>query len=235
MRARVDAGRSAALLVERGFAVARAPVTVVRGTNALPPRGPFDAAVATSAKGVALLAPAARYAILGLPLYVVGDQTARAAVAIGMPVAGEPALAVAALSATMRRRLAPHSRVLYLAGEDRKSALEAALAEAGHSTTLLEVYVAEARGAWSEEEARAVAGCGAALHYSRRSAALAIDLAARAGLADHFRSLAHACFSSDAAEPLRALGAPRIDWASEPREELLFDALERALAAPGGA
>jgi len=75
-----------------------------------------------------------------------------------------------------------------------------------------------------------VAGCAAALHYSRRSAALAVALAERAGLADPFRAILHVCLSPDAGEPLRAMGAPRLAWASEPREDRLIDALERALA-----
>lgn len=229
MRARDEAARSAALLLARGFAVARAPATEIRATGASPPPGRFDAVAATSAKAIALLVPAARAAIAGPPLFVVGEQTAQAAAQAGIALACEAAPDVAALIAALRRRLAPHSRVLYLAGRERKSALEAALSEAGHLTTPVEIYAAEARAAWDEDEARAVAGCGAALHYSRRSAALAAALAERAGLADHFRALLHVCLSPDAGEPLRAMGAPRLAWASEPREERLIDALERAL------
>jgi len=230
MRARDDAARSAALLLARGFVAARAPAMEIRATGALPPPGPFDAVAATSAKAIALLAPAAREAIVGPPLYVVGEQTAQAAREAGIAVACEAAPDVAALSAALRRRLAPRSRVLYLAGRERRNALEAALSEAGHRTTPVEVYVAEARAAWNEDEARAVAACGAALHYSRRSAALAVELAERAGLADHFRTILHVCLSPDAGEPLRAWGAPRVVCASQPREDRLIDALERALA-----
>ncbi len=49
------------------------------------------------------------------------------------------------------------------------------------------------------------------------------------GLADRFRALLHVCLSPDAGEPLRACGAPRVVCASEPREDRLIDALERAL------
>ncbi len=234
LRAADDAARSAALLLARGFVAALAPVTEIRATGALPPPGPFDAVVATSAKAIALLAPAARAAIIGPPLYVVGERAARAAREAGIAVACEAATDVAALSAVLRQRLAAHSCVLYLGGRERKSALETDLTEAGHRTTPVEVYAAEARAAWSEDEARAVAECGAALHYSSRSAALAVELAERAGLADAFRAFFHVCLSADAGEPLRALGAPRLAWASEPREDRLIDALERALAGPDG-
>ncbi len=230
MRARDDAARSAALLLARGFVAVRAPATQIRATGALPPPGPFDALAATSAKAVALLAPAARAALVGLPLYVVGEQTAQAAAEAGIPVVDEAAPDVAALLARLLRRLAPRSRVLYLAGRERKSALEAALSEAGHLTTPVEIYVAEARAAWDEGEARAVATCCAALHYSRRSAALAVELAERAGLADPFRAILHVCMSPDAGAPLHAWGASRVVCASRPREDRLIDALERALA-----
>jgi uroporphyrinogen-III synthase len=70
------------------------------------------------------------------------------------------------------------------------------------------------------------------LHYSRRSAALAVELAERAGVAEPFRALLHVCLSPDAAAPLRAWGAGRVVCASEPTEDRLIDALERALAAP---
>ena len=104
---------------------------------------------------------------------------------------------------------------------------------AGHFTTPVEVYAAEAREAWSEDEAQAVAECAAALHYSRRSAALAVQLAERAGLAGPFRAMLHVCLSADAGEPLRAFGASRLACASEPREDRLIDALERAFAESG--
>lgn len=234
MRAPDEAERSAALLRARGFEAALAPATQIRATGAPPPPGPFDAVVATSAKAIDLLAPSERPAIAALPLFLVGEQTARAAAAAGIPLAQEAAPDVAALSATLLRSLGPRSRVLYLAGRDRKSALETALREAGHLATTLEVYVAEARAAWSEDEARAVAGCSAALHYSRRSALLAVELAERAGLIERFRALLHVCLSPDIGEPLSALGAPRLFYASEPREDRLIDALERALAETQG-
>jgi uroporphyrinogen-III synthase len=232
MRSRDDAARSAARLSARGFVAALAPAIEIRATGALPPPGPFDAAVATSAKAIALIAPAARAAIANLPLFVVGEQTAQAAAKAGAPIAAAPAPDIAALIATLLPRLAPRSRLLYLAGRERKSALETALGEAGHLTTPMEVYAAEARAAWSADEARAVVRSAAALHYSRRSAALAVELAERAGVAEPFRALLHVCLSPDAAAPLRAWGAGRVVCASEPTEDRLIDALERALAAP---
>ncbi len=113
MRARDDAARSAALLRARGFLAALAPAIEIRATGALPPRGPFDAVAATSAKAIALLAPAARAAIAGPPLYVVGEQTAEAAAEAGMPIAAEAAPDVAALiAALLRAPRAPFARAV---------------------------------------------------------------------------------------------------------------------------
>ena len=228
-RAREDAGRSAVLLRARGFAVAFAPATVIRATGALPPAAPFDAVAATSAKAIALLTPAARAAIAGLALYVVGERAGGAAADAGLALALAPSPAVAGLAAALRQRLAPEARVLYLAGRDRKAALEGALRESGARTTILEVYVAEARESWSPDEARSLAGCDAALHYSRRSAMLTVALAGRAGVTARMRETAHICLSDDAAEPLRDAGWPRLVCADEPDEERLMGALERAL------
>lgn len=229
MRARDEAARSAAFLRSRGFLPALAPAIEIHASGALPPPGRFDVVAATSARAIALLAPAARAAIVGPPLYVVGERTAEAAAQAGMRIALRPAPDVAALVAALLDRLAPHSRLLYLAGRERKDALEAAVSEAGHIVTAMEVYAAEARAAWSDEEARAVAECDAALHYSSRSAALALDLAERAGLAGAFRALVHVCISAQAGAPLRVCGAARLAYAREPREDRLVEALERAL------
>ena len=46
---------------------------------------------------------------------------------------------------------------------------------------LAEVYAAEPRQSWRPQEIRALEACGFALHYSRRSAALAAELAERGG------------------------------------------------------
>ncbi len=224
-----DAERSAASLRSRGFDVAAAPVLNIVATGDAAPTGPFDAAVATSANAILHLAPAARTAIAGLPLYLVGQRAARAAADAGLSPALAPAPDVAALSAALKARLAPQARVLYLAGRDRKDALEGALAAIGAQTSVLETYAAGAREGWSKEEAAELARCAAALHYSRRSAALAVSLAARAGLAEHFAAIAHVCFSADVAEPLREVGWSHIVCAEAPDETHLLAALEQAL------
>ncbi len=86
-----------------------------------------------------------------------------------------------------------------------------------------------AREAWRADEIAALAGCAAALHYSRRSAELACLLARRSGLADSWRNVAHICISEEAAAPLHAFGARRVYVAALAREQELFDRLAEAI------
>jgi uroporphyrinogen-III synthase len=234
LRSVEDAGRSAEVLRRRGFEPVLAPVTTIRATGARPPGRAFDAVLATSANAFARLSAEARAELGGLKLYVAGERTAAAAGAAGFPGVEAIAPDATGLAGLIAMRLPRESRLLYLAGRNRKGDLEAALAAASRRVLAVEVYVADARPKWSAAEALAVSTCQAVLHYSRRSADLARTLAERAGLGDHFRAVLHVCISQDAAEPLRGWGAARTAVASAAQEPLLLDALEAAIAAPCG-
>ncbi len=212
MRARDDAARSAALLLARGFAdgaragdgnprdrrpAAARPVRRGRSDQRQGDRAPRSGGARGDRRRAALCRGRTdRAGGEGR-----GDRGSRA----------RPAPDVAALVAALRRRLAPRSRVLYLAGRDRKSALEAALSEAGHLTTPVEVYAAEARAAWSEDEARAVAAMrrGAALFAPLRRARRG---AGRAGGPRRSFSRASPClpFAATPANRCAPSGAPRL-------------------------
>lgn len=223
-RARGDANASAARLRRFGFSVVRLPVIEIRPLPVEPRRLRYDAVIASSDK-----------AFLSAPrldkrsaLYVVGARTARAAEARGWRLASPPAREAGELITTLMAMLKPGASVLYLAGRDRKEAIEAALAER-FELEVAETYAAEAREAWRPSEARALARCAAALHYSRRSAGLAAALAKRAGAEACFLNLKHVCLSRDVAEPLQALGAARIALAETPDEAGLFHTLREEL------
>ena len=228
MRAEDDAEATAVELAARGFEAVIAPAIEIHALPAVPPAERFDALVATSRRAIRALRDADRARLATIPLHVVGAHAGRAAGKAGLALAGEPAVDAGALAERLARTLPAQARLLYLAGRDRKPTLEAALAAAGVSVQAIELYAAEAREAWSAREAGAVAACDGALHYSRRSAALAVGLAARAGLAQRFRALLHVCLSADVAEPLGAAGATRIVVAAAPDEAHLLAALERA-------
>ena len=223
-RAREDANGSAARLRRFGFSVVCLPVIEIRPSPVEPPRLRYDAVIASSDK-----------AFLSAPrldkrssLYVVGARTGRAAEARGWRLASPPAREARELITTLTAVLKPGASVLYLAGRDRKEAVEAALAEK-FELEVAETYAAEAREAWRPSEARALSRCVAALHYSRRSAGLAAALAKTAGAEACFLNLKHVCLSRDVAEPLQALGATRIAIAETPDEAGLFHTLRDEL------
>jgi uroporphyrinogen-III synthase len=222
-RARADAARSAARLRRLGFAVACLPVIEIAPLSFTPKRTRYDAVVATSANAFLGEPPV----VASSPLYVVGARTARAAEARGWRMAAPPAADAERLVETLKRRIAPGANLLYLAGRDRKPSLEAAL-DGFCALEVVEAYAAEARKAWRPVEARALASSVVALHYSRRSAALAAQLAESAGAAAHFASMRHVCLSNDVAEPLRAIGAAQVLVADQPKESALFATLSEA-------
>ena len=227
MRAEDDAAATAAALATLGFDSAIAPAIEIRALAPPLPDGPFDGVVATSPRAIRALGRGERVRLAATPLYAVGARAAEAAAAAGLAVTSDPAEDAAALVAGLALRLPPAARLIYLAGRDRKPALEAALARAGFSVAAVELYAAEARAAWSAREAGAIAGCNVALHYSRRTAALALALAVQAGFAPRFRALVHVCLSADVAAPLLADGASRVVCADAANQASLFAALQR--------
>ncbi len=222
-RARDDAARSAARLGRLGWSVACLPVTEIAPLPIAPASARYDAVVATSARAFLVDPPIEASS----PLYVVGARAARAAEARGWRIAAPPEPDAERLIERLRRDIRAGAKALYLAGRDRKPALEAALG-AFCALEVVEAYAAEARAEWRPAEARALAACAVGLHYSRRSAALAARLAGRAGAAVHFAGMRHVCLSDDVAEPLRAIGAARIFIAERPDEAALFATLSGA-------
>ena len=212
-RARDDAERSLARLRDLGLSAVIAPVLAARRLPAILPSGAFDAVIATSARAVesvGFVPPA--------PLHVVGERTAHAASARSLALAAPAAATALALAETLLARMRPGARVLYLAGRDRKPDLEIALRRAGIAVETLETYVARARRQWTRAEIGALRECGSALHYSRRSAELAIALARMSGISEDFRGWRHVAISADAAAPLAALGVADLRIAASPDE-----------------
>jgi uroporphyrinogen-III synthase len=222
-RARGDGTASAARLRGLGFSVACLPVIEIKPQPVRTRRRRYDAVIATSS--AAFLGEGPK----GIsPLFVVGARTARAAKARGWRLASAPAPDAEKLTERLQGALNPGASVLYLAGRDRKGTIEAAL-ESAFALEVVEAYAAEGRKAWRPAEARALASCVAALHYSRRSAGLAAALARGSGAEAPFLELTHVCLSRDVAEPLEAAGAGRIAIAESPDEAGLFHALCRGL------
>ncbi len=222
-RAREDAAGSAARLRRLGFSVAHLPVIEVAPLPFAPAKARYDAVVATSAKAFLSEAPLDRAG----PLFVVGARTAREAEARGWRLAAPPAPDAEGLAETVERMTQPSASVLYLAGRDRKPALEAMIG-ATRALEVVETYAAVARRGWSPAEIRGLASSVIALHYSRRSAGLAAWLAEEAGLSGRFAAMAHICLSADVAAPLEAIGATHLFTAPRPDEPSLLATLSHA-------
>jgi uroporphyrinogen-III synthase len=223
-RAREDAGPTAARLRRLGFSVACLPVIEIEIKRVRPRRTHYDAVIATSGKAFLSDTPLDKAS----PLHVVGARTGRAAEACGWRLASPPARDADALIMALIGALKPGANVLYLAGRDRKEAIEAALSEA-YALEIAESYAAEAREAWRPRETAALKSCVAALHYSRRSASLAAALAKAAGAEAPFLELKHVCISRDVAETLQAIGVKPIAIAETPDEAGLFRSLREKL------
>jgi uroporphyrinogen-III synthase len=224
-----EARRSAAALEASGYRIVLAPVTRIVGTGATVPDSQFDAIVATSARAFNFLSAEACARLAQIPMFAVGDSTAAAARSCGLSAVQTIAPDGSSLVPILLERLSSQTRLLYLAGQFRKTEIEDAVLATGAKLALVEVYRAEAAAGWSEAEADAIRGCAAALHYSPRSAVLACDFARQVAIDAHFREMTHVCLSLHVAEPLRALGASRIVIASRPREDALFAALQGAV------
>jgi uroporphyrinogen-III synthase len=218
---------TARMLRARGHEVLVAPVLEVVPTGAPLPAGPFAAVLATSAQAFEALSEAQVHGLREAPLYLVGARTAAASRARGLAVPRVVAPDGARLAESLREAGLSSRNVLYLAGRDRKATLEEACAKLDCRLHVVEVYEARPADGLTPEVVAALEGCriDAVLHYSRRSAELALELARAAGVLPGFSHARHVCLSGDVAEPLRAAGVPTV-ISTAPNTHALFDALE---------
>ncbi|MCW2274233.1 uroporphyrinogen-III synthase [Rhodoblastus acidophilus] len=211
-----EAERTAGRLSALGHEALIAPVMEVAPTGAALPDGPFDLVVATSARALHEVAP------IAAPLACVGEKTAAAGRKAGFSVA-----AVAPDAERLADLLLKESgtkRVLYVAGRERRADLETRLGGAGWRVDLVEVYAARPVAAWPKKivEALAAGEIDGVLHYSPRSAALALPLMGEARTRlDHF------CLSPAVARACAEIPADRVFVASQPIEDCLLSLIER--------
>lgn len=227
-RPKADADRTAARLLGRGHEAIIAPVTVITPTGAPPPAQDFDAIILTSAHAVLALMPDNR------PVFAVGARTAAAARQAGFREIHTAKGDARTLTELVLRTLPQGGTLLHPAARHRKAEPEASLTMAGFTVRVWETYEAGAVSALPDPVPQFLrAGrIDAALHYSRRSLAILLDLVERGDLRAPFAALDHICLSADVATPLGNLGiAPVI--AAEPREEALLAALDAAAGISG--
>jgi len=205
-----------------------APVLEIVPTGAPLPQGAFDLVLATSAQAFAGVKPTAE--LVALPFACVGEKTAAAGRGAGFSLA-HAAPDVEALADFLRTGKAAKS-ALYLAGRERRSTLEETLRAAGWRVEIVETYAALPVQAWPEDILAALdAGeIDGVLHYSPRSAALALALIGR----EHAHRLRHFCLSPAIAAVCRDWAPDeRVFAASQPDEEALITLLRAQDPRPG--
>jgi uroporphyrinogen-III synthase len=237
-RPAAEAERTGAALFAAGHEPILAPVmaiaAIAEGHQALETaldRAPPPAALLiTSANALHALASPLVARLAALPVFAVGVGTAAAARAIGCYAVTAAAGDADALAKLVVERCPAGSRLLYLAAEDRRPTLEAALA-ARYGLETIVVYRAAALAVLPPAVAAAIkAGAvDAALHFSVRSARLFWQAAAGAGVRpEAIRQ--HVALSPAVAAALHGLigtaDGPRIVAAASPSEAAMIAALD---------
>jgi uroporphyrinogen-III synthase len=221
-----DAARTADKLRAAGHAVLLAPLMRVEPVVAAL-AGNWDAVLMTSANAARTISGRAED-LRGLPVFAVGDKTAEAARDAGFAQVTSADGAISDLVDLVVAQLGDaKERLLYLTGEDRAGDLAGDLARHGHVIRTAVVYRVVAADSLPDavREAIRAGRLDAVLHYSRRSAATLLRLAADAGVLNAALSLAHYCLSEEVAAPLRERGASAVQVAPAPQEAALIGVL----------
>ena len=226
-----EAAQTTERLAALGHDALISPVIDIVGLGAPWPAGVVDAILATS--GQAFVALEADFGVSPetrrlLPSYFVGHRTAERARERGFLGPQTVARDAAALVVVLERLTTKPARLVYLAGRVRKPDIESALAVNGMHVVVTEVYDARPAAALRPDIADALRSkkIDGVLHFSRRSAALFIELAQAADAA--FASLTHFCLSEDVTAPLREAGCTTIEVAEAPNEAALLALVDQA-------
>jgi len=183
-RPRNEAEALAALLARRGIAAVVEPmIEIAEHGAALPALAEVQAILCTSANGVRALARAG--AGRDVPVFAVGDATARAARAAGFRGVESAAGNVDDLARLAVERLRPaDGRLLHVAGSEVAGDLAGLLGGAGFQVERAVLYEARAVTSLSRETARLIddGQIDLALFFSPRSAAIFARLVGAAGV-----------------------------------------------------
>ena len=225
-RAAEDCARSARFLRRLGIEAVCAPLIETRPADSAPALAACDGVIVTSAKAAAFLADLPQ-ACRGKPIFAVGPRTARATARHGFVArhvgAGDAGSLMRAIPAIMP----PPAHLLHVTGRDHKAEPARGLCVRGFGVTLWEAYEARACPVFAQEGIHALeAGrLDAALHYSPRSAKLALARIGEAGLQTRFAALRQVAISPDVAAILRNAGCRDVMVSPAPNEKAMFRVL----------
>jgi uroporphyrinogen-III synthase len=225
-RALDDGRRTGQRLADRGHEAVLAPVLIIEPTGQSLPQEQFDAVVLTSAHAVGAVRDGFG-PFTSVPCFCVGPRTAQKATRAGFSQVHEADGDAPSLAAAVALAYANPANILFVTGRERKPTIEQALGAAGHFIRVVESYSAAAVETWPAEAIEGLrASLDAALHFSTRSARLALALAEKAGLDESFRSVRHHCLSADVAGALNQGGFRETVIGARPTEEALLDSLD---------
>lgn len=222
-RAEPDAQATLARLDALGIEAIAAPVMVRQTLDAsLPPANGFTAMVLTSANTIRSLQDRGMLdQYRHLPVFAVGDRTAREATDAGFERVSSAAGALQDLINAMTIARVP-GPIFYPTGKHQSADLAKALAPLGVMVATAKIYDMVAIDALPAQVLAELGGhIGAVLAYSRRSAEIFATLAA--GLPREKRNgLAMLCLSETVAEPLLEARFNRISLADRPDEDAMM-------------
>jgi uroporphyrinogen-III synthase len=221
-----DAERTAAVLQARGHSVVIAPLLRVEPlAGAAIGSGPWAAVLVTSANiAQAIAEHAVRAALIHLPVFAVGERSARAMRTLGCPNVISAGGNAGDLARIVAAHLNPPARLLYLAGEQRSGDLGGELRAKGFAVETVAIYRAVTADTLPPEAAAALAGgIDGVLHFSRRSAEAYLEAARAAGLLESALRPAHFCLSAQVAAPLQGAGCRLVRVARQSAETALLD------------
>ena len=230
-RPRDDSQVIAALLRQRGLEVVIEPLLeIVPLDGAALDLDGVQGILATSANGIRALAR--RAADRALPVWAVGDASARVARELGYAQVESAGGDVASLAELVKARVDPAAGILLHAAAAKLAGdLGGGLAASGYAVRREILYEARQAGALSEPllaELRAD-GLDLALFFSPRTAATFARLATAAGIGPHCRRVTAFALSPAVAGELAALPWATVTTAAAPTQAALLAALDHDL------
>jgi uroporphyrinogen-III synthase len=233
-RPRAEAEALAALLARRGIETVIEPLIEIAASGAaLPDLGGVRAVLCTSANGARALAQAS--VERNLPVFAVGDATARAARDAGFSRVESAGGDVEDLARLVRLRLRPEGgRLLHIAGSEMAGDLAASLAADGFTVDRMVLYEARAVGSFSPATAELIADgeFAFALFFSPRTATIFARLADEAAVTDGLNATIAVSISAAADAMLADLPFRARLIAEAPTQAALIELIERRVDQP---
>jgi uroporphyrinogen-III synthase len=227
------ASRTAAALGEAGIEAVICPFTesvdLPVAASAVAEAGRSAAVAVTSAKALTHAPPALVDAVRAMPVFAVGDATARAARQARMNDVRSADGDAVALAGLVGNAIPANAPVAYLCGRVRTGELERRLSETGRKVTLIETYDIQKVSCLTDTIMDAIqsADLDGILLHSGMSARLLADALEATGREQLLEKTTLFLISKRAGEPLKAFAQASIVAAPVPRDDALVEAVRR--------